>query len=165
MQTRGQGSRGRGTRHTLIVLDAPSIDIRPLHHEPQSRGLQTIEEGANRMRTSYTSDFPGAPSTNISSLPMKDTHITSVEVPSTSPVVPLVASSLQQLEAMSNAEESVPTTNVNQDRQDDDHGRGHGRRCGRRHCRREHERVHANPIKTYGWTSWTFDMKKKGSFV
>ena len=48
---------------------------------------------------------------------------------------------------MSKVEELVPTTNVDQERQDDDHGRGRGRRCGRRHGLREHERVHASPIE------------------
>ena len=55
--------------------------------------------------------LPGAPLADISHPPMEETHITPVEVPSTL-VVPLVASSLQPLEAMSNAEKSVPTTNV-----------------------------------------------------
>ena len=54
------------------------------------------------MRTSHTYDLPGAPLTEISLLPMEDTHIRHVEVPSTPLVVPLVASSSQPLEAMSN---------------------------------------------------------------
>ena len=57
------------------------------------------------MRTSHTSDLPGVPSVDISLLPMEDTHITHVEVPSTPPKVPLVALSPQPLEAMPNAEE------------------------------------------------------------
>ena len=44
---------------------------------------------------------------------------------------------------MSNDEESVPTVNVDQERQDDDHGRGRDRR----HGRREHEKVHSSPIE------------------
>ena len=99
------------------------------------------------MRTSHTSDLLGAPLADISPLPMKDSHITLVEVPSTPLTVPLVASSPQPLEAMSNDEESVPIVNVDQERQDDDHGRGCGRRCGRRHGRREHEKVHSSPIE------------------
>ena len=147
VRTRGRGSHGRGTRHTPVVSDATSIDIRAPHHEPQSRGPRTRGREAHRMRTSHTSDFPSAPLVNISRLPMDDTHITHVEVPSTPLVVPLIASSPQPLEAMSNDEESTPTTNVDQERQDDDHGRGRGRRCGRRHGRQEHERVHASPIE------------------
>ena len=119
MRTRGHG---RGTRHTLVVSDTPSIDIRAPHTEPQSRGPQTKGGRAHRMRTRHTSDLPSAPLVDISPLPMEDTHITPVEVPSTPLAVPLVASSPQPLEAMSNNEESVPTVNVDQDRQDDDHG-------------------------------------------
>ena len=85
------------------------------------------------MRTIHTSDLPGAPLADISPLPMEDSHITLVEVPPTPLTIPLVASSPQPLEAMSNVEESVPTVNVDQERQDDDHGRGRDRRCGRRH--------------------------------
>ena len=88
------------------------------------------------------SNFPGAPLADISPLPMEDSHITLVEVPSTPLTVPLVTSSPQPLEAMSNVEESVPTVNVDQERQDDDHGRGRDRRCGRRH-----EKVHSSPIE------------------
>ena len=95
------------------------------------------------MRTSHTSNFPSEPLADISPLHIEDTHITPVDVPSTPPAVPLVASSLQSLEAMSNDEESVATTNVDQERQDDDHGQG----CGRKHCHQEHERVHASPIE------------------
>ena len=87
------------------------------------------------MRTNHMSDLPGAPLANISPLPMEDTHITLVKVPSTPLAVPLVASSPRPLEAMSNTEESVPIANVDQERQDDDHDRGCGRRCGRRHGR------------------------------
>ena len=38
VRTRGQGSHGRGTRHTPVVSDTPSIDIRAPHPKPQSRG-------------------------------------------------------------------------------------------------------------------------------
>ena len=99
------------------------------------------------MRTSHTSDLPCAPLTDISPLPMEDSHITLVEVPSIPLTVPLVASSPQPLEAMSNDEESIPIVNFDKERQDDDHGRGRGRRCGRRHGRREHENVHSSPIE------------------
>ena len=64
------------------------------------------------MRTSHTSDLPVALLADISPLPMEDSHITLVEVPSTLLAVPLVASSPQPLEVMSNDEESVPTVNV-----------------------------------------------------
>ena len=70
-----------------------------------------------------------------------------MEVRSTPLTVPLVALSPQPLEAMSNDEESVPTVNVDKERQDDDHGRGRDRRCERRHGRLEHEKVHSSPIE------------------
>ena len=57
------------------------------------------------MRTSHTYAIPGAPSIDISLLPMEDTHIRHVEVPSSPPAVPLIVSLPQLLEAMSNAEE------------------------------------------------------------
>ena len=53
---------------------------------------------------------------------MEDTYIRHVEVPSTPPAVPLVASSPQPLEAMSNVEKLVPIANVDKERQNDDHG-------------------------------------------
>ena len=100
------------------------------------------------MRTNHTYDLLGAPLiADISLLPMEDTLITHVEVPSTSLAVPLVPSSLKQLKAMSNDEESVSIVNVDQERQDNDYGQGCGRRCGRRHGHREHGRVHARPIE------------------
>ena len=99
------------------------------------------------MRTSHTSNLPGALSIDISPLPMGDTQIRHMEIPSTSPVVPLVVSSPQQLEVMSNVEELVPIANVDQERKNDDHGQGHGRRCGMRYGRREHERVHTSIIE------------------
>ena len=99
------------------------------------------------MKTSHTSDLPGAPLADISPLPMEDSNITLVEVLSTPLIVPLVASSPQPLEAMSNDEESIPIVNVDQERQDDDHDRGRDRRCGRRHGRRELEKVHSSPVE------------------
>ena len=99
------------------------------------------------MRTSHTSDLPGAPLADISSLPVEESYIILVEVPSTPLTVPLVASSPQPLEAMSNDEESVPTINVDKEKQDDDHGKGRDRRCGRRYGRQEHEKVHSSPIE------------------
>ena len=48
---------------------------------------------------------------------------------------------------MSNDEESVRTINVDQERQDDDHGRGRDGGCGRIHGHREHEKVHSSPIE------------------
>ena len=147
MRTRGQGSHGRGTRHTPVVSHTSSIDIRAPHPEPQSRGPRTRGGGAHRMRTSHTFDLSGAPSADISPLPMEDSHITLVEVPPTPLTVPLVASSPQPLEAMSNVDESVPIVNVDQERQDDDHGRGRDRRRRRRHGFREHEKVHSSPIE------------------
>ena len=79
------------------------------------------------------SDLLGASLIDNSTLPMEDTHITHVEVPSTPFAIPLVASSPQLLETMSNVEESVHITNVDPKRQDNDYGRGRGTRCVRRH--------------------------------
>ena len=67
--------------------------------------------GAHRMRTRHTFDLLDVPSTNIHPLPMEDTHITPLEVPSTPPVVSLVASSLQPFETMSITNESISTIN------------------------------------------------------
>lgn len=95
------------------------------------------------MRTNHSSGILGAPSPNISPLPMEDSHVTPTEVPSTPHAVPLIASSPQSLEVMPNGQESVPSINVDQD---DDHGRRRGRRCGKRHGRWEHGwvRVHVS---------------------
>ena len=112
------------------------------------------------MRTSHTYDIPSEPLADISLLHIEDTHITLVEVPSTPPAVPLVASSLQSLKAMSNDEESVAITNVDQKRQDDDHGQG----CGRKHCHQEHERVHASPIELMVGHHGRLTQKRKALF-
>ena len=74
-------------------------------------------------------------------------HITPGKVAPTPPTSSLVALSPQPLEAISYDEESIPTTNVDQERQDDDLGRGRGRRFGRKHGSREHERVSVSPIE------------------
>ena len=111
VRTIGRGSHGRGTRHTPFVSHTPSIDIRAPHPEPQFRGPRTRGGGAHRMRTSHTSNLLGAPLADIIPLPMEDSHITLVEVPSTPLTVLLVALSLQLLEAMSN-DVSIPTINV-----------------------------------------------------
>ena len=66
---------------------------------------------------------------------------------------------------MSNDEESVHTVNVDQERQDNDHGRGRGKRCGRRHGRRENEKVHSSPIEPMVGHHGRPIRKKEGSFV
>ena len=99
------------------------------------------------MRTSHTSNLPNAPLVDISPLPMEDTCITLVEVPSIPLLVSLVAPSPQPLKTMSNAEELIPLTNIDEERKDDNPSRGRGRRCGKRHGRRENGRVQVSPTK------------------
>ena len=69
------------------------------------------------MRTRHTYDLPSAPLADINPLPIEDTHITYVEVSFSTPhTLPLVASSPQPLDIMSNVEESIPTVDVDQER-------------------------------------------------
>ncbi|RVW18005.1 hypothetical protein VitviT2T_030310 [Vitis vinifera] len=67
-----------------------------------------------------------APSTDISPPPIEETPITPMEVPSTPPIVPLVASSPQSIEATLVDEKLVHITNDDQQGQKNDRGRGHG---------------------------------------
>lgn len=82
------------------------------------------------MRTNHTYGLLGAPSAGTSPLSMENSHITYMEVPSTSYVVSIIASSPKPLDVISNGEESVSTIDIDQD---DDHGRMCGRRCEMRH--------------------------------
>ena len=63
-----------------------------------------------------------APSTDISPPPIEETPITPMEVPSTPPIVPLVASSPQSIEATLVDEKLVHITNDDQQRQKNDRG-------------------------------------------
>ena len=88
VRTRGRRAHTRGTRHTSVLRDAPSIDI---------------------------------------SLPLvQETPITPMEVPSTPPVVPLVASLPPSIEATLVHEELVHIANDDQQGQKTNRGRGHG---------------------------------------
>ncbi|RVW19159.1 hypothetical protein CK203_093906 [Vitis vinifera] len=88
VRTRGRRAHTRGTRHTSVLRDAPSIDI---------------------------------------SLPLvQETPITPMEVPSTPPVVPLVASLPPSIEATLVDEKLVHIANDDQQGQKTNRGRGHG---------------------------------------
>lgn len=106
-------------------------------------GVWTRGGGAHRRWTRHTFVFRDAPSIDISLLPIEETPITLVEVPSIPPIVPLFASSPLPIEATLVDEELVHITNDNQRGQKN--GRGRGR--GRRHGRRAHGGVHVSPIK------------------
>ena len=88
VRTRGRGAHTRGTRHTSVLRDAPSIDI----------SLSLVQE----------------------------TPITPMEVPSTPPVVPLVASLPPSIEATLVDEKLVHIANDDQQGQKTNRGRGHG---------------------------------------
>ena len=81
--------------------------------------------------------------TDISLPPVQETPITPMEVPSTPPVVPLVASSPPSIEATLVDDELVHIANDDQQGQKNDRSQGHDRRCG---CR-AHRGVHVSPIE------------------
>ena len=81
--------------------------------------------------TRYTSVLRNAPSTDISLPPVQETPITPMEVPSTPPVVPLLASSPPSIEVILVDKELVYIANDDQQGQKTDRGRGRGRRRGR----------------------------------
>ncbi|KAL6342228.1 hypothetical protein AAG906_006846 [Vitis piasezkii] len=83
----------------------------PPHQQPISS--ITRSRGVRTRRTSVLRD---APSTDISLPPIQETPITPMEVPSTRPVVPLVASSPPSIEATLVDEELVHI--ANDDRKD-----------------------------------------------
>ena len=78
--------------------------------------------GAYKRETRHTSILRDAPSTNISPPPIEGTLITSMEVLSTPPIVPLVASSLQLIEVTLVDEELVYIANDDQRGQKNDRG-------------------------------------------
>ena len=80
-----------------------------------------------------------APSTDISPPPVEETLITPMEVPSTPPVVLLVASSPQPIETTLVDEELVHIANDDQRGQKNDRGRRRGRGV--------HEGIHVSPIE------------------
>ncbi|RVW83520.1 hypothetical protein CK203_054201 [Vitis vinifera] len=80
-------------------------------------------------------------------LDQEETPITPMEVPSTPPVVPLVASSPPSIEATLVHEELVHIANDDQQGQKTNRGRGHGRGRGRRRGRGAHGGLHVSPIE------------------
>ena len=103
--------------------------------------------GANTRGTRHTSILRDAPSTDISLPPIEETPITPMEVSSTPPIIPLVASSPQSIEATLVDEELVHIANDDHQGQKNDRGRGHGRERDRRCGRRAHGGVHVTLIK------------------
>ncbi|WJZ96477.1 hypothetical protein VitviT2T_015161 [Vitis vinifera] len=93
--------------------------------------------------TRYTSVLRNAPSTDISLPPVQETPITPMEVPSTPPVVPLLASSPPSIEVILVDKELVYIANDDQQGQKTDRGRGRGRRRGRG----ANGGLHVSPIK------------------
>ena len=81
--------------------------------------------------------------TDISLPLVEETPITPMEVPSTLPIVPLVASSPPSIEATLVDEELVHIANDDQQGQKTYRGRGRGRR----HGRGAHGGLHVSPIK------------------
>ena len=111
--------------------------VRPLYCSPlphqqlissitRSGGVRTKRGGARTRGTRHTFVLKDAPSTDISMPPVEETPITPMEVPSTPPVIPLVASSPQSIEATLVDEELVHIVKDNQQGQKNDCRRGHG---------------------------------------
>ncbi|RVW33626.1 Serine/threonine-protein phosphatase 7 long form-like [Vitis vinifera] len=150
-----RGPRTREIRHTPVVARVrPSTDISlPPHHQPTSSitrsggSVRTRGRGAHTRGIRHTSVLRDAPSTDISLPPVQETLITPMEVPSTPPVVPLVASSPPSIEATLVHEELVHIANDDQQGKKTNRGRGHGRGRGRRRGRGAHEGLHVSPIE------------------
>ncbi|RVW94916.1 Serine/threonine-protein phosphatase 7 long form-like [Vitis vinifera] len=140
--TRSGGVRTRGGGpHTR---SSPPLHQQPISPITRSGGVRTREEASYEEHTSVLRD---APSTDISLPPVQETSITPMEVPSTPPVVPLVASSPPSIEATLVHEELVHIANDNQQGQKTNRGRGHGRGRGRRRGRGTHGGLHVSPIE------------------
>ncbi|RVX07531.1 Serine/threonine-protein phosphatase 7 long form-like [Vitis vinifera] len=139
----GGGVRTRGGGpHTR---SSPPPHQQPISPITRSGGVRTRGRGAHTRGTRHTSILRDAPSTDISLPPVQETPITPMEVPSTPPVVPLVASSPPSIEATLVHEELVHIANDDQQGQKTNRGRGHGRGRGRRHGRGAHGGLHVNP--------------------
>ena len=82
--------------------------------QPRSGGVRTRGEETHRRGTRHTYVLRDAPSTDISPPPIEETPITPMEVPSTPPIVPLVASSPQSIEATLVDEKLVHKANDDQ---------------------------------------------------
>ncbi|KAL6342251.1 hypothetical protein AAG906_006874 [Vitis piasezkii] len=143
--TRSGGVRTRGGGpHTR---SSPPPHQQPISPITRSGGVRTRGRGAHTRGTRHTSVLRDAPSTDISLPPVQETPITPMEVPSTPPVVPLVASSPPSIEATLVHEELVHIANDDQQGQKTNRGRGHGRGRGRRRGRGAHGGLHVSPIE------------------
>ena len=139
--TRSGGVRTRGGGpHTR---SSPPPHQQPISPITRSGGVRTRGRGAHTRGTRHTSVLRDAPSTDISLPPVQETPITPMEVPSTPPVVPLVASSPPSIEATLVHEELVHIANDDQQRQKTNRGRGRGGRRGRG----AHGGLHVSPIE------------------
>ena len=87
------------------MMDPGPLDPLVLHGQLTHRSFHACT--CVELKELHTSNLSSTPSNDISPLHMEDTHIRHVEVPFTPYGIPLVASSSQPLEAMSNTEESV----------------------------------------------------------
>ncbi|RVW25042.1 Serine/threonine-protein phosphatase 7 long form-like [Vitis vinifera] len=144
--TRSGGVRTRGGGP--YTRSSPPLHQQPISPITRSRGgVWTRGRGAHTRRTRHTSVLRDAPSTDISLPPVQETPITPMEVPSTPPVVPLVASSPPSIEATLVHEELVHIANDDQQGQKTNCGRGHGRGRGRRRGRGAHGGLHVSPIE------------------
>ena len=124
----------------------------PPHQQPISSitwsgGVWTRGWGPHTRGTRHTYVLRDAPSTNISLPLVQETPITPMEVPSTPPVIPLVASSPQSIEATLVDEELVHIANDDLQGQKNDCRRGHGWGRSRRRGHRAHGGVHVSPIE------------------
>ncbi|KAL6320844.1 hypothetical protein AAG906_008844 [Vitis piasezkii] len=152
VRTRGGGphTRSRGVRtrgggpHTR---SSPPPHQQPISPITRSGGVRTRGRGAHTRGTRHTSVLRDAPSIDISLPPVQETPITPMEVPSTPPVVPLVASSPPSIEATLVHEKLVHIANDDQQGQKTNRGRGHGRGRGRRRGRGAHGGLHVSPIE------------------
>ncbi|KAL6318266.1 hypothetical protein AAG906_035809 [Vitis piasezkii] len=99
--------------------------VRPLYYSPpphqqlissitRSGGVRTRGGRAHTRGTRHTSVLRDAPSIDISLPPVEETPITPMKVPSTPPVIPLVASSPQSIKATLVDEELVHIANDDQ---------------------------------------------------
>ena len=115
-----------------------------LHNSSLDRGgVRTRGEGTHRRGTRHTYVLKDAPLVDLNPPPIKETPITPMEGPSTLPIVPLVASPPQPIEAILVDEELGHKGNDDQRGQKNDHGRGHGTR----HDCQVHREVHVSPIE------------------
>ncbi|KAL6343518.1 hypothetical protein AAG906_024883 [Vitis piasezkii] len=129
---RGEGAHTRGS---------PPSHQQSISSITRSGGIRTRRGGAHMRWTRHTSVLRDAPSTKISSPPVEETSIAPMEVPSTPPVVPLVASSPPSIEVIL-VDELVHIANDDQQGQKSDRGR----ECGRRRGREPHGGLHVSPI-------------------